>query len=108
MGVYIKGIEKPRTCGTCRFSYFQEDECSWYSCSLLPRDVDQGSSGGFRQPDCPLIEIPKPHGRLIDADGLINDAIEAEKDGITFCIDSAEELEIFFDDDAPTVIEAEG
>ena len=23
--------------------------------------------------DCPLIEVPEPHGRLIDADALIND-----------------------------------
>ena len=108
MGVYIKGMEMTKTCGSCRFHYFREDECSWYSCSLLPRDIDQGSSGGFRQPDCPMNEIPEPHGRLIDADALVEMAYKEETDGVTFCVDSAEELEILFDDNAPTVIGAEG
>lgn len=56
-----------------------------------------------------IVEVPEPHGRLIDADELVEKAYdEEETDGVTFGIDSAEELEILFDDDAPTVIEAEG
>lgn len=54
-----------------------------------------------------VLEI-MPHGRLVDADALVEMAYKEETDGVTFCVDSAEELEILFDDNAPTVIEAEG
>ena len=62
MGVYIKDFIK------------SEDEfnCKWYEkvylrpfpyCHLL-----RGSCRGAEK--CPLIEVPEPHGRLIDADAL--------------------------------------
>ena len=46
--------------------------------------------------NCPLIDIPTPHGRLIDADAIQNYNVE------TF----GQRLLII--DTAPTVIEAEG
>ena len=55
----------------------------------------------------PCQDIP-PHGRLIDADALIDKAKDLEeKEGITLCIDKSEDLEVFLDDYAPTIIEEE-
>jgi hypothetical protein len=47
MGVYINGMEMPKSC----------DECPLYTCM-------------HNHDDCPLVPVP-PHGRLIDADVLI-------------------------------------
>ena len=55
--IMIKGMEMPRNCGVCKFTYFKEHEYSWYSCSLLQSDTDEGSDGSYRQPECPLVDI---------------------------------------------------
>ena len=50
----------------------------------IGEDIDQENKRGYyyyhhcvekgkRAKQCPLIEVPEPHGRLIDADALIND-----------------------------------
>lgn len=69
-----------------------------------------------RPSDCPLNEVPEPHGRLIDADALHklfedqwhylqvldwneNPTAEAMQSGINWCINTMH-------DDAPTVIPA--
>lgn len=56
MGIYIKGIEKPTKCAEC---YFYDQELG---CMLVDDDIDHRS--------CPLVEVPTPHGRLIDADAV--------------------------------------
>lgn len=55
MGVYIKGMEMPKKCSECPF---------WTITSCTA--TFQGKKS------CPLIEVPEPHGRLIDADELID------------------------------------
>lgn len=54
MSVLIKGMDMPRHC----------DECFFYT----------EKSGGICRVSyegrCPLVEVPTPHGRLIDADKL--------------------------------------
>ena len=67
MGVYIKGMEMPKTCIDCSFEVFA-------SCIINARDIEEFcscQSTVFKCPDCPLVEIP-PHGRLIDADAVKN------------------------------------
>lgn len=56
MSVLIKGIAMPKSCW----------DCELFFCSLKDRlkHIED------RNPDCPLVEIPTPHGRLIDADAL--------------------------------------
>ena len=58
---------------------------------------------------CPLIEVPTPHGRLIDADALMLSILDAQ-------VDQPELAEVYDEDyhvvldwlrAAPTVIEAE-
>lgn len=64
MGVYIKGMEMPTSCGFCKLRHadtFHGDSCS----------VTIGLWCEFqKRPDnCPLVLVP-PHGRLGDLDRL--------------------------------------
>ena len=57
--------------------------------------------------DCPLVEVPTPHGRLIDADKVLSEIREiikadAERGKITFAVDIFRPI-----NNAPTVIDAE-
>jgi hypothetical protein len=77
-------------------------------CRVLSKYIDENKFVIERHPDCPLIEIPTPHGRLIDADAVnrkMDERIETLKDDASMyeasCVATA--LEMF----APTVIEAE-
>ena len=93
MSVLIKGMEMPALCQEC--DLYIEGAC--YAKGYR----DYRSIMDMSKPDdCPLIEVPTPHGRLIDADELANKTFYSKTSApyITykkFC-------------DAPTVIEAEG
>lgn len=52
MGVYIKGMEMPKSCVTCRWH-------ERWGCGLT--GIGTNTAEG-----CPLVSIPAPHGRLID------------------------------------------
>lgn len=69
MSVLIKGMEMPTNCADCPLNYDQM-ACGvtgtrWWSDSMVMMNFDSDKE---RLPNCPLIEIPTPHGRLIDAD----------------------------------------
>lgn len=69
MSILIKGIKMPKCCADCPCFY------DFISCQALFDGTDDFSMSGFdefkeRLPNCPLIEVPTPHGRLIDADKL--------------------------------------
>ena len=67
MSVLIKGMEMPTTCGNCPVHklWAEDDEAQ----CMIKREL--WTKYSKRNPDCPLIEIPDGHGRLIDADELI-------------------------------------
>lgn len=67
MSVLVKGMEMPTTCCNCKF---REPFIDFAYCHLAEMDMEYEESDNCRHPDCPLIEIPTPHGRLIDADEL--------------------------------------
>ena len=95
MSVLIKGMKMPQNCTECHV------RCRLYL-----------NGRKFRHPNCPLIEVPTPHGRLIDADKIDfrNYAMHDGKgnlivdnnfiNGIVWANDCI--------DRTPTVIEAEG
>ena len=61
MGVYIKGMEMPHDCDSCKVSDILD-------CTLWkPMDI------GEKHPECPLVEVPTPHGDLIDRQKLLDD-----------------------------------
>ena len=67
-------MEIPKSCGDCPFcaNGFTEDapvyECAVDSDEMSSVLVDEhGHPFDFRPDWCPLVEIPTPHGRLVDA-----------------------------------------
>ncbi len=75
MGIYIKDISKPEDCDGCLFQVFPEDRAD---------DVCFIAGAIHTMEDCPLVEIPTPHGRLIDANKLeammYHEAFEIDSD----------------------------
>ena len=67
MSVLIKGIEMPKTCTMC-----------WLSpiCPVWVKEVSRYKGYDNRLPNCPLVEVPTPHGQLIDADALMHEFAE--------------------------------
>ena len=94
MSVLIKGAEIPKSCFKCKFPRACQaiirriDEM--YRAELFPQD--------HRHSDCPLIEVPESHGRLIDVDKLMKRMWDE-----TDCMIS---VPATFVRDAPTIIPA--
>ena len=70
MSVLIKGMEMPINCVSCKVAVVVKDGVL---CTPMFRIVKKEKILSERQQDCPLVEVP-PHGRLIDADALENEA----------------------------------
>lgn len=101
MGVYIKDVKIPKNCAECKM---------WGICDLLDFDdyesICDAVEDGFlvRDKNCPLVEVPTPHGRLIDADALMAEVMDSDLDHLQRD-DWKEVIQIVAD--APTIIEAE-
>lgn len=80
MSVLIKGANIPvMGCLYCQLR--NGDNC--VASDILDVSEQVYKSTKERHPDCPLVEIPTPHGRLIDADELLkNHAVIADKEFI--------------------------
>ena len=95
---YIVPKEIPNRCGRCPCFHAEHP----MYCQAVKADKNKRiyAPYGEGRPDwCPLIEVPTPHGRLIDADELANKTFYSTTGAPyitykTFC-------------NAPTVIEAE-
>ncbi len=65
--VLIKGMEIPKRCFECPCC----QTVGYFTCMLMAKDLRKEHGINISRPDwCPLVEIPTPHGRLIDADML--------------------------------------
>ena len=106
MSVLIKGMKMPKNCDECSISDIR-------LCKLWMRmTISQRVEG--KHPNCPLVEVQSPHGRLGDLDKLWdrmynyidNEGVKMPFGDNDFMIhkDSACELV----EDAHTIIEAEG
>lgn len=110
MGVYIKGMAMPKNCYGCPFftqvDYWNKND----EADILSKCKRTGAftweSVDAYLPNCPLIPVPAPHGRLIDADALIKslslDEDDAENGASLLMAIFLEVLKA-----APTIIEAE-
>lgn len=95
MSVLIKGMEMPTCCADCDFH-------NPFSETPYCRRLLQVISLEGRLENCPLVEVPTPHGRMIDVDLLIvNSHIHWSQTTNESC------FPVNDIDDAPTVIEAE-
>jgi hypothetical protein len=95
MGIYIKDMEMPTSCGDCRLSV--DGWC--YACAPKSDEERKHITTNY----CPLIPVPK-HGRLIDADALMIDLMDRGIEGIQ--TDDWHEIQQAVAD-APTIIPAE-
>ena len=101
MSVMIRGVEMPSGCNTCQLHVLCFD---YYVCRAkkLERgdylDVDDEAIAGRRHSCCPLVEIPTPHGRLIDADRFLDWLKEFHPNDVVIMSGVK---------NAPTIIEAE-
>ena len=120
MSVFVKGMNMPRSCWECNLHCFRDngfrdkEEIQWGPITIIPEDFRCGGNNEWhetnefdflneRPSDCPLVDVPTPHGRLIDADALMECRLEPNhyeelKDGYIPDYDL---------DSAPTIIEAE-
>ena len=74
MSVFIKGMEMPYSCLDCDFcsGIAIPDNSYFCDCPVIHGglNITQAIEDDVRHPDCPLVEVKTPHGRLIDADEL--------------------------------------
>lgn len=96
MSLIIKGMEIPPKCRSCPCCADDGlvDFCSAVDTAVVVDNLDQKLSC------CPLVEIPTPHGRLIDADKLLeamSQAVERDRHWVNF---------FGIVDESPTIIEA--
>ena len=78
--VLIKGIGIPESCAECRFCVNGfTDNAPMYECACQSYDNvsvlvdDHGQPFDFRPEWCPLVEVPTPHGDLVDRNYLISE-----------------------------------
>ena len=70
MGVYIKDMEMPESCKNCQWVEEYGGDYDWcYACRHTGKMPLENAEKG-RDPDCPLVEIKTPHGRLVDEDAI--------------------------------------
>ena len=100
MSVLIRGIEMPENCLDCKIKQYSryEGEC------VCPFSRVACLSIG-RQDACPLVEVPTPHGRLVE---FIDVVVTDDEDTGTEEMNVGEALSAYLKmRSAPTVIEAE-
>jgi hypothetical protein len=101
MGVYIKGMEKPKCCLDCWTMHLH----AVIGCEIIgePNEI---------APNCPLVEVKEPHGRLIDADvlceRLMTEWHTADENGKKIISEVMADVVTPIVVGTPTVIEAEG
>lgn len=102
MEVYIKGMEMPESCYYCPFAdgVWQKNKRCLINGKEMPRD---GRNVQQNHLTCPLIPVP-PHGRLIDADALFEEAYKVW--GFDADADDCSVLMQLIND-APTIIPAD-
>ena len=101
MSILIKGIDMPKSCRTCPLNSAPPNGCLIWTINDIRKDK--------RNNDCPLVEIPTPHGRLIDGDlfeELIKDSVPSWTIGVKIPtygdMDVMDKISIM-----PTILEAE-
>ena len=116
MSVLIKGMEMPKGCSFCKMKeQDRHGQCSitgteWENDTKILLNFDSDKE---RLSDCPLVELPEKHGRLVDVDELskkmYHDAFESDTDLQKWDSGCWIRYKMFENnrDNAPTIIEAE-
>ena len=113
MSVLFRGMEMPTRCEDCPLENCDEDYYGDefnHRCSLIYKGYTHNNRYEKRRDDCPLVPVP-PHGRLIDADALMQ--IIKDHDYLLTAHFNSQDYGMFTIgiqqavDEAPTVIPAE-
>ena len=99
MSVIVKDMKMPKSCGTCWLNHYNTQWMCWV-CNVTHRPLLCRFEE--RIAECPLIEIPTEHGRLIDADKTIDDYVNY---GVVHSYDVHDLQDIL--DEVPVVVPAE-
>ena len=103
MGIYIPNMEMPKTCCQCDLKIY-DPEKRWNENGIeqigawvckRTREIIWNTQRGE---NCPLIPLPEGHGRLIDADALMNNIGDVPYKGSVRRVLMS----------APTIVPAEG
>jgi len=100
--ILIKNMDMPENCFDCMF-HWHGDGTTYCLAQSKMHDLHHikwqckgyEEQMKYREPTCPLIEVPTPHGRLIDADDMESITIDCDARGNWKRIN------------APTIIESE-
>lgn len=107
MSIIVRNMDMPERCGRCHFVRWSNlHQTAW--CTLAQEACFEDFSKDYknRRADfCPLVEIPTPHGRLIDIKSVEYGKFTTVGNEYQRWWNGALESVI---DNAPTVIEAEG
>ena len=110
MSVLVKNMTFPDMCAYCDFCGGLIFPGGIYTCDcpvdgIHGANITQYIEDDCRHPDCPLVDAPTPHGRLIDADALIANHFSDEHRIALSYANKVWMRKII--NDEPTVIEAE-
>ena len=110
MSVLVRGMEMPESCEDCDlctsdgYCIAMGGDSLW---DVLPEGAEYFPTG-WKYGGCPLVEVPAPHGRLIDYGWVVENVIKKLGIKDKQYLLQAEKALMILVDEAPTVIEAEG
>ena len=102
MSVLVKDMDMPKSCADCPCGDAQDGWCYVHN-EVLERMENGYPSTETRPEWCPLVEVPTPHGDLIDRD-VIRDNLMYEMAGTGYQSKAMKACDEYY---TMTVIEAE-
>lgn len=99
MNILIKNMEMPKNCAVCPL---RVDGLHTFQCMRLLGRAYTYELVEQRQEDCPLVELPDNHGRIVDLDRVL-DWLANDKRCFSMAMTSKIEKAL---SDAPVILEA--
>ena len=113
MSVIVKGMQMPKECRWCPFAKTYDRKIICLATGKLLVEGATPLKPRYVEKFCSLVELPKKHGRLIDADAFAEHLQESAEELGKFAPQMATALEAAIRDlkdpkKTPTIVEAEG
>ena len=71
MSIYIKNAKMPECCAECPFETLFSNDIHYCTAEEIPTEIPTAYYWECRPLFCPMSEVLEPHGRLIDAEMLM-------------------------------------
>lgn len=107
MSIVVKDMEIPESCRECPFeNYYSDTGKTVCMASLRVLAIGFGIiSFDGRHSSCPIVALPDKHGRLVDADAIVNAMNDMNVGGEVF-VTAVEYVKLIMND-ADAIVEAE-